>query len=106
MKWTKRKTKWLLAFVLWLSVMPIHIWDIPVRGGGTIPFYVWNFYNHIVAFVREPVRCITEPIALGSIALYSIPSIVHIALAIGLAHLIVKLGTRRNVTEPESGPYC
>ena len=104
MKWTNRKTKLLLAPIIWLSVMPIHIWDIPVRGGGTMPFYVWNFYNHIVAIVREPVRCISEPIALGSIALYSIPSIIQIALAIGLAHLIVKLGTRRRkITEHQRG---
>ncbi|MBU0715297.1 MAG: hypothetical protein KJ964_08070 [Verrucomicrobia bacterium] len=96
MNWTQRKTKYLFAFLLWLSVMPIHLWDIPVRGGGTKPFYVWNFYNHIVAFVREPVRSITDPTALLALAVYSIPGIIHIVLAIGLAHLIMKL-IRRNM---------
>jgi len=99
MKWTRRKTKWLLAFLLWLSVMPIHIWDVPVRGGGTMPFYVWNFYNHIIAFFREPVRCLSDYTALLAIALYSIPGIIHVSLSIGLANLIMKLIKKKEATE-------
>jgi hypothetical protein len=104
MKWTRRKTKWLVAFLLWLSVMPIHLWDIPVRGGGTQPFYVWNFYNYIHAFIREPIRCITEITSLLAIAVYAMPSIIHVSLAIVLAYLIMKLVKKKEPTEPSAAP--
>ncbi len=64
-----------------------------------MPFYVWNFYNHIIAFIREPVRCITDYTALLAIAVYSIPGIIHVSLALGLAHLIMKLSKKKGPTE-------
>lgn len=99
MKWTRRKTKWLLALLFWLSVLPIHLWDTSVRGGGRQPFYVWNFYNHIIAFIREPIRCLTDYTALLAIAIYSLPGIIHISLAIGLAHLITNHRDRRRTKQ-------
>ncbi len=64
-----------------------------------MPFYVWNFYNHIIAFFREPVRCLTDYTALLAIAVYSIPGIIHISLAIGLAHLFMKVRKKKKPTK-------
>lgn len=89
--------------LLWVSVMPIHLFDFPVRGGGTKPFYVWNFYNHVIAFLREPFRCITDPMALLAIVTYSIPGIIHTSLTACLTHLImVFVPKKKEITEQSS----
>jgi hypothetical protein len=70
--------------------MPIHVCDIPVRG-GTQPLYVWNFYNHIIAFAKEPIRCLTDKYAFLAMLAYSIPSLIHISISVGAGYLLSKL---------------
>lgn len=88
----KMKTlpKWqtsVIALVLWGASMPIYLFEYRTRE-GTTPFYVWNLYNHIIAFSKEPVRAFTDGAALLAIAVYSIPSFFHIGLCLGLGSLI------------------
>lgn len=79
----------MLALGIWLSLMPIHIVDVPVRGGKTVPVYVWMFYNHLVAFYKRP-EAFLDGHALGAFLIYSIPGITHIFLSWKAAKLALR----------------
>ena len=90
MKWRRRLPVILLATAIWLCLMPVHICDIPSHGGRH-PFYVWNLYNHVIAVLHDPLRCLTDPLGILAVVLYSLPSLVHIAGSIMVAMVILWL---------------
>jgi len=69
--------------------MPIYLFDYKTREGVT-PFYILNFYNHIIAFAKEPIRSLADQTASISLVVYAVPSIMHIGICLLLGSLIHK----------------
>jgi len=76
-----------IALLLWCASMPIRLFEYSTRE-GLITFRVWNLYNHVVVFVREPIRVLTEISVFMAIIVYSIPSFLHIGACLGIGALL------------------
>jgi hypothetical protein len=88
--WRKLIFVLVAAALVWLPTLFIPIYTVPGPRGGTI--YVSSFYGTLLALVKTPETCFSQPSALSAILVVGvIPVLTHIFLCLGVGYSVVSV---------------